>query len=468
MIPDPTYIPRIVAARHRLAIEDPEGEAEAVVPLVMTPAAWDAEYATPLPSEEAGAERRRLESARIGREAGYPEPEDRGTAALSDLGDVEYVEDLGIRPGRIVVVAAEEGSGKSYAITGELGIRVAAAGGSFAATWPVLTTGPVLVLSEMHADDDYGREATILESLNLERSALVGRYYRLPLMAAAGTVPALMSDEWLAWITGWLRDRRAVLLIVDTATGASRVDPWGRDIQTVYAKLRAVLADYPALCIALIVHLKKPQGTGQRRISDVLGEWGRWCDVILLLEHDGTRTKLSTRKRVRQERRIAATKSGGLLVDPIDLDEAKGTKVPTDAVLAAIVAQPGIGYAELGRVLEVSKATAARYVRALGTAVDAVPTGPKGATRLYPAGSPPHTASRTDDAVPEVVQTTMTTQGPPHHLTASIYEAVSDAVPEVVVTPSENRPPCYRDPDLFRAHASVRTVDGCPACEAAA
>ncbi len=41
----------------------------------------------------------------------WPEPEDRGTATLSDLGDVEYVEDL-IRPGRIVVWAAEEVRGQ--------------------------------------------------------------------------------------------------------------------------------------------------------------------------------------------------------------------------------------------------------------------------------------------------------------------------------------------------------------------
>jgi hypothetical protein len=118
----------------------------------------------------------------------FPEPEDRGTATLSPLGGVEYVDDL-IRPGRVVVVAAEEGAGKSYAIGGELAIRVAVAGGSFAGTWPVLRTGPVLYLSEMHTDDDYGREATVLSSLGLERAALAGRYYRLPLMTAAGGRP---------------------------------------------------------------------------------------------------------------------------------------------------------------------------------------------------------------------------------------------------------------------------------------
>jgi hypothetical protein len=96
--------------------------------------------------------------------APFPEPEDRGTATLSELGGVEYAEDF-LRPGRVVTVAAEEGAGKSYAFAGELAVRVAVAGGSFAGTWPILRTGPVLYMSEMHADDDFGREATVLDSL---------------------------------------------------------------------------------------------------------------------------------------------------------------------------------------------------------------------------------------------------------------------------------------------------------------
>lgn len=174
--------------------------------------------------------------------AAFPEPEDRGTASLSALGGVEYVEDL-IRPGRIVTWAAEEGSGKSYAVDDELTIRMAIAGGSFAETWPVLRTGPVLVLSEMHTDDDYAREELTLASLELERAALTGRYFRLPLMTAAGGRPALTVPDWCAWVTGWMRDHGVLLLVVDTATGATRVDPWGESIQKVYADLRDLHAD---------------------------------------------------------------------------------------------------------------------------------------------------------------------------------------------------------------------------------
>src|SRR5438876_6020660 len=122
----------------------------------------------------------------------WPEPEDLGEAVLSELGGVEYVEDL-VRPGRILVVAAEEGSGKSYAIDAELAIRLAVAGGSFAETWPVRSRGPVLVLSEMHQDDDVERADMTCRALDLDRGALRGRYFRLPLMTAAGGEPCLRS-----------------------------------------------------------------------------------------------------------------------------------------------------------------------------------------------------------------------------------------------------------------------------------
>jgi hypothetical protein len=332
----------------------------------------------------------------------WPEPEDRGTATLSALGDVEYIEDL-IRPGRIVVWAAEEGSGKSYAVDDELAIRVAVAGGSFAGTWPVLRNGPVLVMSEMHGDDDYAREEMTLASLGLARPALAGRYYRLPLMTAAGGQPALTVAGWRDWITSWLRERAALLLVIDTATGATRVDPWGDAIQSVYADLRVMLDTYPDLAIVLVVHVRKPTGRGERRLSDVLGEWGRWCDVVVMQENDGAsldRARITVRKRVRHERRIVASKVGGLLVDPVDAATTSGPKVPADTVVAAVEAAPGLGLAELGKALGVSKDTAGNYVKALADRLTTRKEGPRGAIRVYPTAEPPNTAEHAPSAVP--------------------------------------------------------------------
>jgi hypothetical protein len=329
----------------------------------------------------------------------WTEPEDRGTATLSELGDVQYVEDL-VRPGRIIVWAAEEGSGKSYAVDDELAIRVAVAGGSFAGTWPVLRTGPVLVLSEMHPDDDYQREATVLASLGLERSALLGRYYRLPLMTAAGGRPVLMVPEWREWITAWLRHGEALLLVVDTATNATQVDPWGVAIQSVYRDLRGMLAAYPALAVVLVVHCRKPSGRGGRNLSDVLGEWGRWCDVVVLQENDGAslaRTKISVRKRVSHERRIVATKAGGLLVDPHDF-VAEGPKVGLDTVVDVIAGAPGLTIKDLAKALKVAPSTAATYAQEAerGGRIERRRSGPKGQFRLYRVATDPDGAGPSD------------------------------------------------------------------------
>jgi hypothetical protein len=274
-----------------------------------------------LPAEVRAAEARAAKAT-------FPQPEDRGKARLSPLGEVEYVEDL-IRPGRIVTWAAEEGSGKSYTVTGELAIRLAIAGGDFAGTWSVLDIGPVLVLSEMHADEDYQREEMILGSLACQRVQLVGGYYRLPLMTAAGGAPVLTDDAWRAYITAWCREAGIKLLVFDTATGATQVEPWGKAIQEVFRNLRMMLDEVAELAVILIVHCRKPQGRGQRAISDVLGEWGRWADVVVMQESDGAlgeRAKLSTYKRVRHPRRIVATKAGGLLIDPVDISEGPAPK----------------------------------------------------------------------------------------------------------------------------------------------
>lgn len=321
----------------------------------------------------------------------FLEPEDRGSATLSALGDVEYVEDL-VRPGRIVVVAGEEGSGKSAATTGEMAIRVAVAGGEFAGTWRVVRTGPVLVLSEMHPDDDYAREAAILEALGRPRSDLAGRLFRLPTLMAAGGPPPLTVAPWRAHVTAWMREHKVLVLMVDTATGATRVDPWGQAIQEVYASLRTMQDEYPALAIVLILHLKKPTGRGERRISDVLGEWSRWNDVTVLLEGEGPgapRTKISTLKRVRRMRRIVATKRAGLLVDPIDADVLAGPKVPIEAVVAAIVADPGLSLRSLAAALKVSASTASKYVRGAEEAGLAyrVELGSGKGFRVFPAES---------------------------------------------------------------------------------
>jgi hypothetical protein len=403
--------------------------------------------------------------------AGFPIPEDRGEAVMSEMGQVEYVADL-IRPGRILVHAATEGSGKSYTEC-ELGIRVAVAGGDFAGTWSVLRNGPVLFLSEMHEDDDFVREDIVLSSLGLDRSALKGRYYRLNLLTAAGGPPALTVPEWREWVTGWLRDHEALVLIIDTATGASQVDPWGKDMQTVYADLRMMLAQYPALAIILVVHLKKPAAGsgGKRDISAVMGEWGRWCDVVMLQENEGDsleRTRLTTLKRVSTQRRIVATKSGGLLIEASDVEDSGGSHVPTALVLGLIEAHPGITYAELATELGKSRDTATRYVLSLRNQVERRSEGAGKAIHLYLTSAPPQTSARAHaEGSAEVPPDT---SAPPHapYRGAEVRAEVGTGSAEVAPIPSKKADwlrPCRH----FVAHQSHhrQTPGGwvCDACD---
>lgn len=318
----------------------------------------------------------------------YPEPEDMGAAEPSELADVSYVRDL-LMPGRIHVLGAEEGTGKTYAAY-EMAVRVAIAGGSVAGSWEVERTGPVVYLSEMHRDDDLYYQAEVLDSLDVERSALTGRLYRLDLGTAANGAPVLTDADWRVWLTGWCARHGIVLAIFDTGTGATQTEPWGREMQQVYRDLRVMLAEYPALAVVLLLHLRKPgRDKGSRRITDVLGEWARWCDVLILMESDGSRVKVSTHKRVRHHKRIVAVPSGGLLIDPEDVtDKVSTRKVPDTDVLAAIVASPGITRPELAAKLGVGKQTVSRYVDALSDRVRVAKGDRRVPDRYWPLSHP--------------------------------------------------------------------------------
>jgi hypothetical protein len=129
-------------------------------------------------------------------------------------------------------------------------------------------------------------------------------------------------------------------------------------------------------------------------------------------ENDGgslVRAKLTVRKRVRNERRIVTTKAGGLLTDPRDV-AAGGPKVPAEQVVAAVAAQPGVTLAALGAALNVSKDTAANYVKALGTRLRTVKEPPKGTVRVYLTSEPPNTSEQARFGGPSVVDPPMTSE----------------------------------------------------------
>jgi hypothetical protein len=311
-------------------------------------------------------------------------PEDRSEAALSPDGGREIVDDL-IKAGRIHLVAAEEGTGKTFAIQGELGIRLAIAGGKWAETFAITETGPVLVISEMHSDEDFLRESMILESLGLARGSLAGRYFRQNL-----DDPILDNPEWIASMTAWANETDAIALIVDTATMATDIDPWGPDFRTVMRALQAASRECPKLAIILVVHLKKPQGgrgDAKRHLSDVMGEWGRYNDITILLQGDGAdHIRVSTHKRVRTPRHLRLRKVNGLLVEPQDLNGKQEPKVSGEGTLAAITDNPGLNLHQLAAAIGVTRPTAKNYVdRLIANGQARTEDGPNHATLVFPA-----------------------------------------------------------------------------------
>lgn len=368
-------------------------------------------------------------------EGGFPEPLDRSQAVPSPFHGVEYIEGL-VRPERITLVAAEEGTGKTFAAI-EAGVRVAVAGGSFAGTWPIHRQGPVVVLSEMHPDDVFDYETDVLASLGLAREALAGRYFGLSIAEAAGGAPPLLNKAWRAFAVDALRRRGAVMLIVDTITMAAPTDPWGEQLLELFSSLRAMSAACPGLAIVLLIHFKKPQGSGkaERPLSDVLGWFGRFADVVLLMSSaSGKKVKLQTRKRIR-ERVIVAAKQGGLLVDPVEVDtSAPVIKARADEVLAAVASSPGITYEELAAHFTASEKTIKTRLKDLAEEgrirVERPPTGAQRRAQVYPVPGTRETTGneRISRDSTGVESSTLETRNPPYRGSRVLSSSEHDAV----------------------------------------
>jgi hypothetical protein len=199
----------------------------------------------------------------------------------------------------------------------------------------------------------------------------------------------LDSDDWRDWCVELCLKHSIKLLVFDTATNATEAEPWGLALRNVIRYLRDIIDQVPGLAVVLTMHLKKPQarGSAARRITDIMGDWGKWCDVLLLMEDDSSeRTKLTTMKRVTNHRRITALRRGGLLVEPQDIAErGSGPRVDNETVVHTVRDNPNMTYQELADELHVTKRTAQNYVKDAGDAIDQAATGPRGQVRLFAA-----------------------------------------------------------------------------------
>jgi AAA domain-containing protein len=291
--------PQVIAARKRLADEDPDGEADALAPLPPAQVRIAAEWRDLNESNE----RRARITGRWPKQDDvdarpWPQPasEVDPSGALED----EYLVDGVIRPGRLMVLASTEGLGKSHA-RGEIAMRLATGHGALFDHYRVPGSCRVLTFDVENGDEEeLRREEEIRERLGISRADLTD-YWRVSLEGLSLADPA---DQ--AYILAAVAKVRPSLAIFDT--GSSMVgDEWGQPLKDAIRFLRLVARQY-GCAVLVVVHLTKPSrqakpGKDQPQhgtsLADVMGQWTRQADSVALMADAGAdRVKWSMRKRV--------------------------------------------------------------------------------------------------------------------------------------------------------------------------
>ena len=270
--------------------------------------------------------------------------------ALPDLEDVsamtppatledEYVRGF-IRPGKLVLIAASEGIGKSYNRK-ELEIRLATGTGALFGHYAITRPLRVGTVDEENGpDEEWRRDEEMLAALGLTRADLGGRYRR------ASFLGLNLTD---ARTQDYLRRQVAELDILFIDTGGSTVDEeYGAPLRGAVRFLRTLIREHPTLTIVVLVHMVKPvrdaRATPSKRrpLSDVMGQWTRQADVVAVLTDLGAdryRWELMKRRGVPRSAGIVDY-SGGLATWVADVDDAGEAASTGDTirVLRAIAA----------------------------------------------------------------------------------------------------------------------------------
>jgi hypothetical protein len=205
-----------------------------------------------------------------------------------------------IRPRQLVVLASTEGVGKSN-MRLELGIRYACGHGALFDTYPMGRAGDVLLFDEENGErEEFVREEAMLASLDLKRDPHMALYHRVHYsgLNLESLVDQSVFDKLLTLYA-------PQLVILDTA-GAMVGEEHGKDFKRVIAFLKAMKEKHDC-AIVLVVHLVKPPRDGktvgkalERTITDVMGQWTRSADVLLLVSEtdDDDVVLFRVRKRV--------------------------------------------------------------------------------------------------------------------------------------------------------------------------
>lgn len=262
---------------------------------------------------------------------------------LPDLADVStltaptnlddwLIRDL-LRPGKLMLIAASEGVGKSY-VRKEMEIRLATGTGALFGHYTIARPVRVGTVDEENGpDEEYRRDEEILTALGLSRTDLDGRYRRASFLGLNLNDPRT-QDYLRRQVDGGLD-----VLFLDT--GGSMVDEeYGAPLRGAIRFLRTLLRQHPTLSIVLSVHMVKPsrdpKAVAQKRrpLSDVMGQWTRSPDVVAVLTDLGAdrfRWELVKRRGVARSAGIVDY-SSGLTTWVADVDGAEEVASTGDTI----------------------------------------------------------------------------------------------------------------------------------------
>jgi len=232
-------------------------------------------------------------------ETEFPQIINAATALPPPDVDDWLVTDL-LRPKQLAVLASTEGVGKSN-IRLELGIRYACGHGALFDTYAMGKAGNVLLFDEENGErEEWSREEAMLASLGLDRATHMVLYDRIHYSGLN-----LENAVHREFFDRLLSERQPQLVILDTA-GAMVGEEHGKDFKKVIAFLKSMKEKHDC-AIVQVVHLVKPPRDGktaghalERTITDVMGQWTRSADVLMLVSEtdDDEVILFRVRKRV--------------------------------------------------------------------------------------------------------------------------------------------------------------------------
>jgi hypothetical protein len=283
------------------------------------------------------------------------------------------VRDL-LKPKGIVVLAGEEGLGKTHVRT-ELALRLSLGTGTMFGEYRVERAVKVLLFDEENGEDlEYEREADILDTLGVDRTTLGENYLRGSFMGTDFSTP-----EGQALFEAHIAKVEPDVVFVDTG-GLVLAEEWGEPFKQAMKFARRISETY-GVVLVFIVHMVKPNREDKapkqgRAITEIMGHWSRTADATWQMspvENERDKAIFEVRKRWGSSRYVIEKRDSiWVAVKGLDVARAVAEADTETTILSALMSATrkveGSGglleWSEKGG-RSLSKATAHRRLKAM-------------------------------------------------------------------------------------------------------